>query len=178
MKNGKNIEEYRKPTKDDLPEDLVKGYWAKQPGGGGGEGGEGIGIPKFIPDNDGDEFAVFKERRKGKKSTETKEKRHLRLIMSDEKDLPDGVERPIFHEWSDPMSDRDLKEKGIIWVNAINPIIAQCREEKNPEYRRLIADFALIIVAQYQAQIMLNELGGEPLSIFRQRYWELQKTRC
>jgi hypothetical protein len=49
--------------------------------------------------------------------------------MSDDPNLPQE-ERPIFGEFDDPVSDRDMLTKGIIWMNANHPRIVEAPDKK------------------------------------------------
>ena len=48
--------------------------------------------------------------------------------MSDDPNI--SADRRVFGEFDDPVSDRDMKEKGIIWINANHPLIAKKKGEK------------------------------------------------
>ena len=90
---------YRKPTKDDPPELLIKGRWSHRINEGPGPSVNGSGT--FTPDEDGDEFAV----RVGARKTATKEPRKtregLQVLMSDDPNIPEEG-RPVFGQFHDP----------------------------------------------------------------------------
>lgn len=48
--------------------------------------------------------------------------------------------------------------KGLIWINANNPIIYKTREKKENEviFRENVANYVLLVVSQNQSQIILT----------------------
>jgi hypothetical protein len=169
---------YRKPTKDDPSELLIKGRWSHRIGEGPGPCENGSGT--FTPDDNGDEFAV----RVGARKTATKEPRKtregLRVLMSDDRNIPEE-ERPVFSEFDDPVSDRDMLSKGIVWINANHPRIIERRtkSENDPVFLEMVANYVFIVVAQYQAQKQheaeLEEERSDQMLLFRQKFFKLQR---
>jgi hypothetical protein len=169
---------YREPTKDDSPELLIKGRWSRSVGEGPGPLVNGSGT--FTPDENGHEFAV----RVGARKTATKEPRKrregLRVLMSDDRNIPED-ERPVFSEFDDPVSDRDMVSKGILWINANHPRIIERRtkSDDDPVFLEMVANYVFIVVAQYQSQKQYEaELEGEksdPMLLFRQKFFKLQR---
>jgi len=101
----------------------------------------------------------------------------VHITFSNDLQNPDS---PTFKEYDDPVSDRDLVSKGIIWINAVHPIIIKFGNEKvNDAVRNEnIANFVLMIVAQYYAQkeaeLQFGEEQNDPLLLFRKHFFRLQ----
>lgn len=174
------IDVYRKPTEADPPGSLTRGRWVSRPGTEGGNGGKTHGVPQFIPDPEGLDLAVKigahrSVTREGKKSREG-----LRVIMSDDPNIPE-VDRRVFGEFDDPVSDRDMKEKGIVWINANHPLIAKRREksDNDPVFLEMVANYVLMIVAQSQAQKQYDtepeDEKSDPILLFREKFFKLQR---
>lgn len=99
--------------------------------------------------------------------------------MSDDPSYPDQ-DRPVFSEFDDPVSDRSLTDKSIIWINANHPLIAKARgKEDNPVFLEMCANYVLMIVAQYQAQKQYDaepeDEKTDPILLFRQKFFKLQR---
>ena len=97
--------------------------------------------------------------------------------MSNNSELPYS---PTFTEFDDPVSDRDLTSKGIIWINSVHPIIIRNNGTKIKEIARdeNIANLVLMIVAQFYAQkeaeFQPEDERDDPLLLFRKHYFQLQ----
>ncbi|MDQ3021311.1 MAG: ATP-binding protein [Bacteroidota bacterium] len=148
------IKIYRKPTTDDAKENLIKGFWVKNAGANSGNGTNvthtSTSVPEFIPDPNGNEHAVEVGKRGIAERTERTKKSGLQVLMSDDNSIPE-VEPPYYSEYDDPVSDRDMITKGIIWINANNPIIRKGREKKENEaiFKENVANYVLLVVSQY-----------------------------
>jgi len=100
--------------------------------------------------------------------------------MSDDSNIPED-ERPIFGEFDDPVSDRDMVTKGIIWINANHPRIVERRtkSENDPVFLEMVANYVLIVVAQRQVQKVNDsepdEEKSDPLLLFREKFFRLQR---
>lgn len=172
---------YRKPVDDDLKENLIRGRWIEKEEF---EGTTDVGvitpkptlIPEFIEDEKGDEFAVKVGSKKKNKGGEKKTKKGIDVLMSNNSEIQDC---PYFNAYHDPVSDRELVSKGIIWINSVHPIIAKAMDGDGKILHEHIANFVLMIVAQYHAQKemeLLPEEERDALLIFRKNYFELQKS--
>jgi hypothetical protein len=169
---------YRKPTRDDPPELLIKGRWSHRVGEGSGPSVNGSGT--FTPDENGDDFAL----RVGARKTATKEPRKtregLRVLMSDDPNIPEEG-RPVFGQFHDPVDDRDMVTKGIIWINANHPRIIERRtkSENDPVFLEMVANYVFVVVAQHQAQKQyeaeLDEEKSDQMLLFRQKFFKLQR---
>jgi len=165
---------YRKPIPEDPDEMKIKGRWIYK---SAGESSGGIGKPEFIPDIDGEDEAVRVDMKQPRKFQPKAEERGLQVLMSNDESNPDS---PILSEYEEPIVDRDLERKGIIWVNSLHPIIKANRENKNTVvFLETVSNFVLVVIAQYFAQKELevqpeSELE-EPLIIFRKHYFKLHK---
>jgi hypothetical protein len=167
---------YRKPLAED-PEDIkLRGTWIIKTGEGGDGPNPPPGIPEFIPDEKGDDTAVKIGSKRKINAQQKKKKQGLQVLFSNDSS---NTESPYFTEYDDPVSDRDL-EKGIIWINAVHPIIIKYGDKKGGDALRNenIANFVLMIVAQFYAQ-KENELQPEderddPLLLFRKHFFRLQ----
>jgi len=73
--------------------------------------------------------------------------------MSDDRNIPEE-ERPVFSEFDDPVSDRDMLSKGIVWINANHPRIIERRtkSENDAVFLEMVANYVFIVVAQHQVQ--------------------------
>ena len=171
---------FRKPTKDDPTELLIRGRWSHRIAEGPGPSPPENGSCNFTPDQNGDEFAV----RVGGRKTATKEPRKtregLRVLMSDDRSIPED-ERPVFSEFDDPVSERDMVSKGILWINANHPRIIERRtkSDNDPVFLEMVANYVFILVAQYQSQKQYEaEVEAEktdPMMLFRQKFFKLQR---
>jgi hypothetical protein len=169
---------YRKPTKDDPPESLIKGLWSHRLREGPGPSLNGGAT--FTPDENGDDFAV----RVGARRTATNEPRKtregLRVLMSDDPNIPEG-ERPVFGQFHDPVDDRDMVTKGIIWINANHPRIIERRtkSENDPVFLEMVANYVFVVVAQHQAQKQyeaeLEHEKPDQMLLFREKFFRLQR---
>jgi len=168
---------YRKATEEDPEEILIKGTWIIKTGQGGDGPNPPPGMPEFIPNDNGDDFAVKVGAKRKISSQEKRTKQGLQVLFSNDPDNPDC---PTFKEYDDPVSDRDLVSKGIIWINAVHPIIIKFGNEKiNDAVRNEnIANFVLMIVAQYYAQketeVQTEDEQADPLLLFRKHFFRLQ----
>ncbi len=170
---------YRKPIPEDNEEELIKGKWVDRKGENGG--GESDGVQEFVPDDDGEEFAVKVKNNKSKKTVSKKQKQGLIVLMSNDEDNPESIK---FTEFDDPVSDRDLETKGIIWINSVHPITSRAieKKDKNPAlFDENISNLVLMIVAQYYAQ-KENEMlpedekdDNQTLMLFRKYFFDLQR---
>jgi hypothetical protein len=165
---------YRKPIPEDPDETKIKGRWIYK---SAGESSGGTGKPEFIPDIDGEDEAVRVDMKQPRKFQPKAEERGLQVLMSNDESNPDS---PILSEYEEPIVDRDLERKGIIWVNSLHPIIKANRENKNTVvFLETVSNFVLVVIAQYFAQKELevqpeSELEA-PLIIFRKHYFKLHK---
>ncbi len=100
--------------------------------------------------------------------------------MSDDRNIPEEG-RPVFSEFDDPVSDRDMLSKGIVWINANHPRIIERRtkSESDPVFLEMVANYVFIVVAQYQAQKQyeaeLEEDKSDQMLLFRQKFFKLQR---
>jgi hypothetical protein len=180
---------YRKPTEND-----PAGQWTEGCDGNADcNGGErnGGGVPQFIPEVGGPDLAstltrawrtwsklVSLETRpitEGRKTGDG-----LRVLMSDDPNVSDQ-DRRVFGEFDDPVNDRDMIDKGIIWINANHPTIVERRtkSENDPVFLEVVANYVLMVVAQYHAQRQYDaEPEGEksePIFLFRQKFFKFQR---
>jgi Histidine kinase-, DNA gyrase B-, and HSP90-like ATPase len=169
---------YRKPTDDDPRESLVRGTWIT--GNGNPGPGPSPGISKFIPSEDGLDFAVLVGLRRTVISETRKVREGLRVIMSDDPNIAEQ-DRRVFGEFDDPVDDRDMVSKGIIWINANHPTIVERRtkNENDPVFLEMVANYVLMIVAQYHAQRQYDaepdEEKSDPILLFRQKFFKLER---
>lgn len=183
--DGEQIKIYRKPTSDDTEENLIKGFWIKNAGANSGNGtnmtNTSTSFLEFVADLNGNEYAVEVGKRGIVERTERTKKSGLQVLMSDDNSIPE-VEPPYYSEYDDPVSDRDMITKGIIWINANNPIIRRGRERKENEavFKENVANYVLLVVAQYQAQKLLDsqppDERNDPMLEFRKRFFDLQRN--
>jgi|GEM_PF-1930730 len=176
---------YRRPTDDDPPETLVRGTWviASENGDGNGgdiPGGESTSQVLFIPDTHGGDCAVIVGARRSITTEKRQTREGLKVIMSDDPNISDE-DRRVFGEYDDPVDDRDMERKGIIWINANHPTIVERRtkSENDPVFLEMVANYALMVVAQYHAQKQYDaepdEEKSDPILLFRQKFFKLQR---
>jgi hypothetical protein len=169
---------YRKPTADDPSELLIRGRWRHHHGDGPGPAIKGKAI--FTPDETGEEFAVRVGARKGATKEQRKTREGLRVLMSDDANIPE-LDRPVFSEFDDPVSDRDMVSKGIVWINANHPRIIDRRtkSENDPVFLEMVANYVFVVVAQHQAQKQYEaepeEERSDQMLLFRQKFFKLQR---
>lgn len=169
---------YRQPTADDPKELLVRGRWSHHNSEGPGPANNGKAT--FTPDETGKEFAVRVGARKGATKEQRKTRNGLRVIMSDDPNIPEA-ERPVFSEFDDPVNDRDMVTKGIVWINANHPRIIERRtkSENDPVFLEMVANYVFVVVAQHQAQKQYEaepeEERSDQLLLFRQKFFKLQR---
>ena len=102
------------------------------------------------------------------------------IAFSDNPDVPED-ERPVYGEFNDPVDDRDMVKKGIIWINANHPMILERRtkSENDPVFLEMVANYVLMVVAQYQAQKQYEaeqeEEKSDQILLFRQKFFNLQR---
>lgn len=168
---------YRKPYPDDPKELLIKGRWIIKTGEGRNGTDSPHGIPEFIPEEDGEDFAVKIGYRRKITSQERNKKQGLQVLMSND---PNNPNSPTFTQYDDPVSDRDLESNGIIWINAIHPIIVKYGEDTKNDVARNenIVNYTLMIIAQYYAQkeseLQPEDERDDPLLLFRKHFFKLQ----
>ena len=143
--------------------------------------GPGVyGASVFIPDDTANEFAVRVGARRTATDQPKKTREGLRVLMSDDANLSEQ-ERPVFGEFDDPVSDRDMLTKGIVWINANHPRVIERRtkSENDPVFLEMVANYVLIIVAQHQVQKQYDaepeEEKSDPMLLFRQKFFKLQR---
>lgn len=168
---------FRKPVPEDPEELRVKGRWIIKTEGNTSDNGLNHGIPEFIPDPIGEDSAIKVGEKVKIPSQPKKSKKGLQVMFSNDQSNPDS---PTFKEYDDPVSDRDLTLKGIIWINAVHPIIVKFDNAKSNEAVRNenIANFVLMIVAQYYAQkeaeLQPEDERDDQLLLFRKYFFKLQ----
>jgi hypothetical protein len=167
---------YRKPVPEDAIEDLIKGKWINKTE----EGGDGPPSPiriEFVPDEKGDDLAVKVGKKRKTSAQPIKQKKGLQVLMSNDSSNPDS---PTFKEYDEPVSDRDMLSKGIIWINAVHPIIVKFGNEKTKDDIRNenIANYVLMIVAQFYAQkeaeLQPEDERDDLMLLFRKHFFKLQ----
>jgi hypothetical protein len=169
---------YRKPTPDDPEDMLIRGRWVARVKEGPGPSIYGNGT--FIPDETANEFAVRVGARRGGTDQPRKTREGLRVLMSDDPNLSEE-DRPVFGEFDDPVSDRDMLTKGIVWINANHPRVIERRtkSENDPVFLEMVANYVLIIVAQHQVEKQYDaepeEEKSDPMLLFRQKFFKLQR---
>lgn len=165
---------FRRPMEDDDQNDLINGRWIVKTGGDS-SGGKGIGV--FEPDPGGDDLAVKINSKHLHKLQKKEERKGLQVLMSNDENNP---ESPILSEFEEPVVDRDLETKGVIWINSVHPMIKDTVTGKSKVvFSDVVSNFVLVIIAQYFAQKELElqpevELE-EPLMIFRKYYFRLHR---
>ncbi|TAK59463.1 MAG: hypothetical protein EPO24_07605 [Bacteroidetes bacterium] len=177
------IDIYRKPIEGDPEELLIRGKWIKIPVSGKPESGGGelkATVPRFIPDPLGTEFAVIIGARKVISREVKKVKQGLQVLLSDDMNYAES-ERPVYSEYDDPVSDREMVTKGIIWINANHPLIVKVREksDNDPVFLEMVANYTLMVVSQHQAQKQYDaepdDEKSDPILLFRQKFFALQR---
>lgn len=184
----------RKPREKDPAEVLIQAQWTERVDGSsnGNEGTNG-GVSQFIPEVDGPDLAsmltsawriwsntVKVETRPLKVAAGRKTRDGLRVLMSDDPNVSDQ-DRRVFGEFDDPVNDRDMIDKGIIWINANHPTIVEMRtkSENDPVFLEVVANYAIMVVAQYHAlrQYDAEPEGekSEPILLFRQKFFKFQR---
>lgn len=168
---------YRKPLSEDPEDVLINGTWVVKIGEGGDGHEPPDGQPQFIPNEEGQDLAVKVGTSKKTSAKEQKKKQGLQVLYSNDEDNSDS---PIMNKYMDPVSDRDMVTKGIIWINAVHPIIEKFENEKNNDVIRdeNIANFVLMMVGQYYAQkeaeLQPEDDRADPLLLFRKHFFKLQ----
>lgn len=181
-----------KPMQGDPAEVLIQNQ-CQESGDCNGVETNGGGIQQFIAEVDGADLAktlttawrtwlklVRVETRPIEIPEERKTRDGLRVLMSDDPNVPDQ-DRRVFGEFDDPVNDRDMIEKGIIWINANHPTIVERRtkSENDPVFLEVVANYVLMVVAQYHAQRQYDaEPEGEksePILLFRQKFFKFQR---
>ncbi|HUX59535.1 MAG TPA: ATP-binding protein [Bacteroidales bacterium] len=175
--NDENKPIFRKPLPEDPEELLTKGRWIIKTEENTSNGGTSHGTPEFIPDKEGEDVAIKIGEKVRTPAQHQKSKKGLQVKFSNDSN---NSESPTFSEYDDPVSDRDLTSKGIIWINAVHPIIIKFDNIKSNDAVRNenIANFVLIIVAQYYAQkeseLQPEDDRDDPLLLFRKYFFKLQ----
>jgi len=165
---------FRLPIPEDLPENIVTGRWIIK---SGGNSNDGSGGKEFIPDPIGEDLAIKVDSKQPRTLQKKVEKRGLQVLMSNDESNP---ESPTLSEYEEPIVDRDLERKGIIWINSLHPIIKINRENNNTgAFLEAVSNFVLVVIAQYFTQKELelqteSELE-ETLMIFRKHYFKLSR---
>jgi len=107
-------------------------------------------------------------------------KKGISVIMTDDPKSPDPAE--LHSEFEDPVLDKYLKSDGIVLVNVNNPIIDKYRSKKQfqSRFNENIANYVLLIVAQYQTQKELElqspDEREDSLNNFRRKFFNLQRA--
>lgn len=172
-----NQDIFRPPTQDDPSSELVKGIWVRKIEEEGGGTTPNDGISEFIPDENGLDSAVRVGNRKRIASKEVRTKKGLQVQYSND---PKNPESPIMNEFMEPVSDRDMVSKGIIWINAVHPIIEKFETTKSNDIVRdeNIANYVLMMVSQYYAQkeaeLHPEDERDDLLILFRKHFFKLQ----
>jgi len=71
--------------------------------------------------------------------------------------------------------------RGVIWINANHPIIEEKRskDEGDPVFLEIVANYVLLVVAQYHAQKQVDaepeEGKSDPILLFRQKFFKFQR---
>jgi len=173
-----DIPVYRRPSTDDPAELLIRGRWSHQIGEGPGPIVNQNAT--FMPDESGKEFAVRVGARIGATKEPRKVREGLRVLMSDDANIPEQ-DRPVFSEFDEPVSDRDMASKGIVWINANHPRIIERRakSENDPVFLEMVANYVFIVVAQRQVQQQYDaepdEEKSDPIMLFRRTFFKLQR---
>lgn len=168
---------YRKPMEEDSEDMFVKGTWVSIREDESQNKSDTTNQQTFTPNDNGEDFAIKIGSRPRKPSKETKKKKGLQVLMSND---TSNSQSPIFNEFNDPVSDRDLESLGIIWINAVHPIIVQYGSDKENEVVRNenIVNFVLMIVSQYFAQkaaeMQPEDERDNILILFREHFFRLQ----
>jgi hypothetical protein len=177
---------YRKPIENDSPEVLIRGRWVKtpiptEPNPEPNPNPEANPqAPQFIPDEEGSDLAVLVGSQSSESAEGKKTREGLRVLMSDDPTIPDE-DRRVYGEFNDPVDDRDMIGKGIIWINANHPTIVERRtkSENDPVFLEMVANYVLMVVSQYHAQKQYEaepeEEKYDPISLFRQKFFKFQR---
>lgn len=169
---------YRKATESDSADSLIRGRWVEREGAGNGGGGQGAS--RFMPDPDGPDLAVRVGARSATSTEKRKTREGLRVLMSDDPNIPEE-DRNVFSEFDDPVSDKDMTGKGIVWINANNPTIVERRtkSENDPVFLEMVANYVLMVVAQYHAEKQYDaepdEEKSPPMLLFREKFFKFQR---
>ena len=100
--------------------------------------------------------------------------------MSDDPNIPED-DRNVFSEFDDPVSDKDMVSKGIVWINANNSTIVERRtkSENDPVFLEMVANYVLMVVAQYHAKKQYDaepdEEKSPPMLLFREKFFKFQR---
>jgi len=168
---------YRKPLPEDNEENLIRGKWVTKVNEGGDGSGPAETQIEFIPDDSSEDLAVKVGMKKRTKAREIRKKQGLQVLPSNDHNNPDS---PTMSKYDDPVSDRDMVQKGIIWINVTHPIIDKIEGKKGSDKIRFenIANYVLMMIAQYYTQ---KELELQPideredsLMLFRKHFFKLQ----
>jgi hypothetical protein len=162
----------------DEDEDIVYGKWKK------GDkpilaGSDHVHNDKFNPDDNDDDTAIEVLDKPQKPQVQKKQRRGLIVLMTDDENSP--VEQDEYGEFEEPVIDKYLKSDGLILINANNPIISKSRTHQKYQhiFNERVANYVLLVVAQFQAQRELDlqqeDERDDPMQIFRQRYFRLQR---
>ena len=71
--------------------------------------------------------------------------------------------------------------KGIVWINANNPTIVERRtkSENDPVFLEMVANYVLMVVAQYHAEKQYDAESDEekspPMLLFREKFFKFQR---
>ena len=161
----------------EIIEGPVKGTWNTGDTNNSSSTGSKNKFEKNEAEND---TAILDDPQFQKQVNKNHAKRGLIVLMSDSPEIPES-ERPVFSEWEEPIVDRDMRTRGIIWINANNPIIVKYREKKEnePLFKEVVANYVLLVVAQYQAQRILDsqpeDERDDAIGLFRQIFFDLQR---
>lgn len=164
-------------SKPDGTDGDINGEWTK--GDGERKKGEEENTNKFNPDESGEDKASLDKNKPLQPQENKKQKRGLKVIMTDDDDSP--VSPDEYGEFEEPVIDKYLKSDGIILINANNPIIANSRIHKQLQhiFNERVANYVLLVVSQYLAQKELDlqpeDERPDPMLTFRQRFFKLQR---
>jgi hypothetical protein len=177
---------YREPIDGDPSELLIRGRWVKtqapvEPGPHPNPNpNPNPRTPQFIPDEEGTDLAVQVGSKHFRLAEGKKTREGLRVLMSDDSSIPDE-DRRIFGEFDDPVDDRDMVSKGIVWINANHPTIVERRtkSENDPVFLEMVANYVLMVVAQFHAQKHYDaepaDEKSDPILLFRQKFFKFQR---
>ncbi len=174
-----DLEMFRKPVAGDRQESLIRGKWVIGHSHNGHGNGGGGGIPKFIVDPDGPDLAVkVGSSKRSSDVGQKKTKQGLIVVMSDDQSVSDC---PVFGKYDDPVNDRDMVTRGIVWINANHPLIEKRRErsDNDPVFLEMVANYVLMVVAQYfstkQSDTEPDDEKTDLILLFRQHFFRLQR---
>lgn len=140
----------------------------------------GKGVPRFVVDPNGPDSAVRVGARTATSAEKRKTREGLRVLMSDDPNVIDE-DRLVFSEFDDPVSDKDMVGKGIVWINANNPTIVERRtkSENDPVFLEMVANYVLMVVAQYHAEKQYetepDDEKSPPMLLFREKFFKFQR---